>query len=316
MRTRNLVATLSAALFICVGVGLAGCGDDDGGTNDNNDNSNSVTEHLDTELMTTVAGTPDFAGVGSPDPALAYTVETEISGIVKDFEEDWAVEGVLVSVYESVQDLLDDNAYDTSDESAPNGSYSVMAPSGVARLHFKIWDPSSDPDYFVTIELNEAVAGLPPGPPQATGKDRLAVSAVTMATVPAILGIQRIEGRGIVSGRAFDTNGDELENAAIRAYDGPESDPDRQLLSVYEGPHRNSFYFPEGGSIPGRDPMFTDSEGRFITANLVAVEGEFITMEVWGRYDDCTDGCLVSTQQVPVLPDSIVITDMLPLYSE
>jgi hypothetical protein len=315
MRTRNLVMALTTAMSLCLATGLVGCSDDDGGNNNNNVNDNTTGDHLSDEMMVTPAGDPDFTCEGETDPALVYTMETEISGIVKDFEKDWAVESVLVSVYESVDDLLDDNPYDTSAESAPNGSYTVLAPPNVQRLHFKIWDPTFT-DYFVTVELNEPVAGMPPGPPQSTGKDRLVISAVTMEVVPAILGIQRIEGRGIVSGRVYDCKSDELRYAAMRAYDGPASDPDRQLLSLYEGPYRNAFYFPEGGSIPGKDPMFTDPEGRFIVANLIATPGEFVTMEFWGRYATCPDGCLVSTQEIPVLPDSIVVTDMLPLYAE
>jgi len=316
MHNRNLVGILTVAMSLFFATGLTGCSDDDGGNdNNNNDNENTTADHLSDEMLITVAGDPDFTCEGQVDPALSFTVETEISGIVRDFEEDWAVEGVLVSVYESVQDLLDDNPYDTSPASAPNGSYTVLAPPDVPRLHFKIWDPTFS-DYFVTMELNEPVAGMPPGPPQTTGKDRLIISAVTMEVVPAILGIQRIAGRGIVSGRVYDCNRDELEHAAMRVYDGPASDPDRQLLSLYEGPQRNAFYFPAGGSIPGKDPMFTDPEGRFIVANLVATPGEFVTMEMWGRYAGCPDGCLVSTQDLPVLPDSIVVTDMLPLYAE
>ncbi len=312
MRNRNLMGTLVAGLFLCLVTSLSGCGDDDGGTNDNG-NSNAIENHLSDEMMVTPVGTPDFGCEGAADPAMVYTMETEISGIVQDFEEDWAVEGVLVSVYETLEDLLNDTPYDTSAETEANGSYSLMAPANVARMQFKIWDPTFQ-DYFITLELNEPVAGMPPGPPQATGKDRLIISDVTMQTVPAILGIQRIAGTGIVAGRVYDCNRNELQWGAMRAYDGPESDPGRQLLSVYEGADRNAFYFADG--MPVRGQMFTDPEGQFLIANLVPTPGDFITMEFWGRYGDCPDGCLVSTQEIPVLPDSIVVTDMVPLYAQ
>lgn len=318
MRNRNLVGVLTAALSLCLAMSLVGCSDDDGGNDNNtNVNDNNTVDHLSDEMLVTPAGDPDFSCEGQADPALSFSVETEISGIVKDYEEKWAVEGILVSVYVSVQDLLDDNPYDTSTASAPNGSYSLMAPPDVPRLHFKMWDPTFT-DYIVTLELNEPVAGMPPGPPQTSGKDRWAVSELTKQTVTAVLGMPLIDGRGIVAGTVYDCNRDELENAAMRVYDGPESDPDRQMLSLFDGPNRNAFYFPPEIDIPSRDPavMFTDPEGRFLIANLVANPGEFVTMEMWGRHAGCLDGCLISTQELPVLPDSIVITDMLPLYSE
>lgn len=311
MRTRISVVALSAVLSLGLATGLAGCGDDDGGNN-----NNTTGYELSDEDLTAPAGAPDFSCEGSADPAMSYTVETEISGIVKDYKEKWAVGEVLVSVYESVQDLLDDNPYDTSTESAPNGSYSLMAPAGVPRMHFKIWDPTFT-DYIVTLELNEPVAGMPPGPPQASGKDRWVVSEVTKATVTAVLGMPIIDGRGIVAGTIYDCNRDELENAAMRVYDGPESDPNRQQISLFEG-NRNSFYFPPDIDLPSRDETvrFTDPEGRFLIANLIATPGEFVTVEMWGRHAGCPEGCLVSSQEVPALPDSLVITDMLPLYAE
>ncbi|MFH2009832.1 MAG: hypothetical protein ABI333_24775 [bacterium] len=272
----------------------------------------STAEHLSDDMLMAQGNAPDFSCFDAADPALSFAVDTEISGIVEDFEEEWAVEGVLVAIYASLQDLLDDNPFDTSTETPPTGAYTVLAPAGVPRLFFKMWDPLGE-DYFVTMELNEPVAGMPPGPPQATGKDRIIVSAVTMETVPAILGINRIDGRGIVAGRVYDCNAAEVQNAAMRAYDAPASDPNRVLLSIYEGGERNSFYFANG--MPVRGQIFTDVEGQFITANLIATPGAAITMEFWGRWSNCPGGCLISSQEIPVLPDSIVVTDMLPLYS-
>lgn len=297
-----------------IGPAGLGCGDDDGGGNQNN-----ATVHLSDDLLT-VAGAPaDFSCIGTPDPALSFPAETEISGIVTDFEQGWAVQGIVVSVYSSLADLLAGNAYDTAAPTDPAGAYTLSAPANVTRMHFKMV-PESGQEYFPTMEIEEPVAGMPPGPPQATGKDRIAVSAATMASVPAIMGIIRIEGRGIVAGRFYDCNRDEVEHGALRVFDRPEGDPARTLISIYEGANRNSFYFIDG--MPIRSQMYTDIEGQFLIANLVS--GSPVTVELWGRldpaslpggYEDCTGGCKLSTQEVPVLPDSLLVTDMIPLYT-
>lgn len=304
---------------LLVGLGTLaapGCGGDDSAGN-----NNASGEHLSPDLLSVEGGTPDYTCVGGADPALSFSADTEISGIVNDFEQDTPVEGIVVAVYSSLQDLLDENPYDVSEPSSPTGSYAVTAPSGVPRLHFKMHDPATE-DYYDTIEIMEPVAGMPPGPPQATGKDRIVVSAITMATVPAILGIARQPGTGIVAGRVYDCQRREVQFAAQRAYDAPPDAPSRTLLSVYEGAGRNSFYF--GNGMPVRDRVFTDVEGQFIIANVPYTQGEFVTMEMWGRlqsdwlpagHEDCTEGCLISVQDVPVLPDTVVITDMLPLYA-
>lgn len=313
--SRSLITGLLATALAMWPAFATGCGDDD-------NTNNNTSEHLSDNLLSANGGDPDYTCVGTADPALSFSTVTTISGVVEDFEEDWAVEGILVNSYGSLNDLLNDNPYDTSEPSSPTGEYTVDVPPDVPRIHFKMVDPGGS-DYYDTIELNEPVAGMPPGPPQTTGKDRLAVSAITMLSVPAILGINRIEGTGIVAGRVYDCNRDEIEWAAQRAYDAPPEDSDRNLISVYEGADRNSFYF--GNGMPVRNRIFTDEAGQFIIANLPVSPGAFLTMEMWGRlesdwlptgYEDCTEGCLISLQDIPILADTIVVTDMLPLYAE
>lgn len=316
---RSLVPSLLAALLagpFALGA-LAGCSDDDGGANNNN-----VAEHLSPDFLSEHGGDPDYSCVGEADPANTFGVETEISGIVLDFEEDWEVQNVVVHVFSSLQDLLDDNPYDSSAPSSPTGEYTVSVPGGVPRFHFKM-EIATGTDYYDTMELNEPIAGLSPSAPTTTGKDRLIVSAVTMETVPAILGIARLAGTGIIAGKVYDCNRMEVEYAAQRAYDSGPENPARELISVYEGPARNSFYF--GNEMPVRNRQFTDVNGQFIIANVPYAAGTFVTMEMWGRlqpawlpagHEDCTEGCLISIQDIPVLPDTIIVTDMSPLYAE
>ena len=310
---RSLVPFVLAALL---GLGPSpGCSDDDGGSN------NNTSEHLSPDFLSEHGGAPDYTCVGEPDPANSFGVETEISGIVEDFEEGWEVGGVIVHVFASLQDLLDDSPFDSSAPSSPTGEYTVSVPSGVSRFHFKM-QIATGTDYYDTIEMNEPIAGLAPSAPTTTGKDRLIVSAVTMETVPAILGIARLAGTGIIAGKVYDCNRMEVEYAAQRAYDSGPENPNRTLISVYEGASRNSFYF--GNGMPVRNRMFTDVNGQFIIANVPYSQGNFLTMEMWGRlqgawlptgHDDCTEGCLISIQDIPVMPDTIIVTDMNPLYA-
>lgn len=296
---------------------LAACGDDDGGENTNT----NTAEHLSDNFLSDHGGAPDYSCVGEPDPSNSFDMETEISGIVEDFEEGWEVENVVVKSYGSISDMLADNPHDVSAPSSPTGEYSVNVPAGVSRFHFKM-EAATGSDYYDTIELQEPIAGHYPSAPTTTGKDRIIVSAVTMESVPAILGIARLSGTGIIAGKVYDCNRMEVEWAAQRAYDSGPENPDRKLISVYEGPDRNSFYF--GNSMPVRGRMFTDVNGQFIIANVPYTAGASITMEMWGRlqslwlpagHEDCTEGCRISIQDLPVLPDTIIVTDMVPLYA-
>ncbi len=303
-----LTATLTAALILG-----GGCGDDDGGSNNTND-----WEQLSDDFVMTEAGAADYGCMGSADPALTFTQETEITGIVEDFEEHFPVEGIEVTVYATRADMMAGVAYDVSAPSASDGSYAVNVPADTQRVHYKMVDPTGE-NYFDTMELEDPVAGMGPGAPTTTGKDRAAISLTTVDTVQLTLGMSRIPGRGIIAGTVYDCAREHVAEAGLRVYDAPASDPARQLLSNWsnDGSDRNSFYFRD--SMPSRLQHYTELGGQVLVANLFA--GTPVTLEIWGRIEagdspeDCTEGCLIATQEVPVIADTIIITDLNPIYS-
>lgn len=312
MKVRAAAATLGIALG---SLALsAACGDDDGG----NQNGNGV--HLSEDTLLALNQPADYTCLDATDPAQTFPVDTTVSGVVEDFEEKTPVEGVVVSVYASRADLLADDPFDTSAPSDSAGAYSITVPGGRQRVHWKTTDPRGQDYHFDTLEMEDPVAGLPPAPPPTTGQDRQIVSAATVETVPITLGIAREPGLGVIAGTLYDCRRRHVEHAAVRLYDGPPSDAMRQALAVYEGPGLNTFYFYSG--MPSRLQEFTDPEGQFLSANLTP--GGTVWVEMWGRLEasqlpaghpGCAEGCLVSLQEVPVLADTIVITDLNPAYA-
>jgi hypothetical protein len=310
----HLRAVLAVAAAV-VALG-AGCGDDDGGTNNN---SNSEWEQLSDDTLDTASGPADYLCAGTPDPALTFAQDTDITGIVEDFEIHEPVEGIEVTVYATRADMLAGVGFDTSAPSAADGSYTVLVPAHTQRVHYKMVDPTGS-NYFDTMELGDPVAGMGPGAPTTTGKDRAAISLATVDTVQLTLGMARVSGRGVIAGTVYDCGRHHVAAAGLRVYDAPASDPNRQLLSIWsnEGADRNSFYFRDG--MPSRLQHFTEYEGQVLVANLLA--GTPVTLEIWGRVEagsspeDCTGGCLIASQEVPVIADTIVITDCNPLYSD
>jgi hypothetical protein len=186
-------------------------------------------------------------------------------------------------------------------------------------VHWKSSNPAGQEFHFDTIEMEDPVAGLAPEAPSTAGKDRRIISAATVETVPLTLGISRVPGLGVIAGTLYDCRRRHVQHAAVRIFDGPATDASRTQLSVTKGDGLNTFYFYSG--MPSRLQAFTDPEGQFITANLAP--GTTVFVEMWGRlqddqtpagFGDCTEGCLVSNQEVPVLADTIVITDLNPAY--
>lgn len=311
--TAHVLAMTILALALAVG---AGCGDDD--DDGSNQNDNNDWEQLSDDFVLTEAGPADYNCMSSPDLALTFDQDTDITGIVEDFEMHFPVEGIEVTVYATRAHMMADEAFDVSAPSGSDGSYSVLVPAHTQRVHYKMIDPTGE-SYFDTMELEDPVAGMGPGTPTTTGKDRAAISLTTVDTVQLTMGMSRIPGRGIIAGTVYDCLREHVAEAGMRVYDAPASDPNRQLIALWsnDNPDRNSFYFRDG--MPSRLQSFTELGGQVLVANLVA--GSPVTIEIWGRMEagqsptDCTEGCLIATQEVPVMADTIVITDLNPLYS-
>lgn len=240
MRTiARLLTTTVFTLALATGVG---CGDDDSTQNNTND-----WEQLSDDVVYTEAGGADYGCRSAPDPALTFAQDTNVTGIVEDFEEHFPVEGIEVTVYATLADLMADVPFDVSAPSGSDGSYTVLVPADTQRVHYKMIDPTGV-DYFDTMELEDPVAGMGPGTPTTTGKDRAAISVVTTDTVQLTLGMSRIPGRGIIAGTVYDCAREHVAEAGMRVYDAPASDPNRQLISLWnnDDPNKNSFYFRDG----------------------------------------------------------------------
>jgi hypothetical protein len=306
-----MISTLTLTLALASGTG---CGDDDSG----NQNNTNDWEQLSENFVRTEAGPADYGCMSSPDPALTFDQDTDITGIVEDFEMHDPVAGIEVTIYATRADLIADIPFDVSAPSASDGSYTLLAPAHTQRVHYKMIDPTGE-NFFDTIELEDPVAGMGPGAPTTTGKDRAALSLTTVDTVQLTLGMSRIPGRGIIAGTVYDCLREHVAQAGMRVYNGPASDPNRQLISIWSNDtaDRNSFYFRDG--MPSRLQSFTELGGQILVANLVASTP--VTIEIWGRMEaaqspeDCSEGCLIATQEVPVMADTVVITDLNPLYS-
>jgi hypothetical protein len=302
----RFTAAACTAFIACVGL-VAACGDDDGG------GCEGIECHLsDDYLYINVHQRPaNYTCIGDADTAISYAQDTQVSGTIVDYENEYPADGVTIEVYTSLEELYLGNFFDQQVSDAA-GDYSILVPAGVTRMTFRTYkDPDPNDDYFDTVEMNEPVAGFS-DPPPTTNIERYIIAMETVETIPATLGIPRIPGTAIVAGTAYDCDHEDVQYGAIRAFNAA-----RDTLSKYEGADRNAFYFT--GGLPSRRQMYTDPEGQFVIANLP--EGDYAYVEFWGRVDaanlpggfqDCNEGCMVSECPIPRLADVVVITDLDP----
>lgn len=241
---------------------------------------------------------PLYAGKTCP-PAADFTV----AGEVQDFQsKDNIVDAITasavatVTVYETTADVLADTPLFGPVDSGADGRYQVTIPAGLTRVIFKtVMNGSKD-----TYEFNQIVA------PDETDNHRFSVSNSTGDFINAWVGVAFDPAKGAVAGALRDCQQHEVANAVGKALDGSggAAIPDEQI-----------FYFNDAAGLPTKRSkrVYSDFDGRMLFLNVPPTTTG-VTIQAWVNADG-TDAAelLVSENVVPVMANSIVITDLDPL---
>jgi hypothetical protein len=231
-----------------------------------------------------------------PDPGFT------VSGIVEDFQ---AKENIVtavgasavatVTVYETTADTLNDVPLAGPVQTDSSGRYTVTIDKSLTRLIFKTtMDNSKD-----TYEFGQLII------PNQTDADRYSISNATGDFINAWVGVAWDTSKGAVAGALRDCQQLEVAGAIGHAVDegGVDVVPESQV-----------FYFNDAAGLPTKRSKRTwsDFDGRMLFLNVPPTTGgvriqAFVTLN--------GDGTLtkVAENTVPVLANSIVITDLDPL---
>ena len=229
-------------------------------------------------------------GLGTESAAPGCVGERQMSGSVVDFQEGDPVDEATVELFFG-DSITDSSPPDVVYESDPNGLFtgSVMACS---PFTYRV---STDPALEltkVTIESHDVMPNE--GPTIAASHELNSVSSVTYALIPNLLGLSPDVTKGIVAGRAYDCDGQNLEGAQVVVHDGAGNIPEGVVVK----------YFVD--EFPSRSQFSTSADGLWIIMDVP--EGNWT---VDGYVADGMGGhSLVASTQLRVLPDSINISSI------
>ena len=229
-------------------------------------------------------------GLGTESAAPGCVGERQMSGSVLDFQEGDPVDEATVELFFG-DSITDSSPPDVVYESDPNGLFtgSVMACS---PFTYRV---STDPALEltkVTIESHDVMPNE--GPTIAASHELNSVSSVTYALIPNLLGLSPDVTKGIVAGRAYDCDGQNLEGAQVVVHDGAGNIPEGVVVK----------YFVD--EFPSRSQFSTSADGLWIIMDVP--EGSWT---VDGYVADGMGGhSLVASTQLRVLPDSINISSI------
>lgn len=228
--------------------------------------------------------------------AAETTVEVALTGFVLDFQSRAPLGDVEVSLYAGSE--LDD-ALDTT-TSAEDGAFALTVPAGTTRASFLTQIDRAMDTYVVQQPFQpdaaEQMIDLP------------SVSTNTAQALPALIGILRTEGTGIVAGSVRDCQGDLVSNvvAALSS---------RRGAAAHVGGATTFYFSGTFTSLPveHEDRLSTNVDGLFA---LIEVPPEDAFIQVWGfldGQDPAADALtLLAEIPAPVRADAVVTVAAQP----
>lgn len=229
-----------------------------------------------------------FTGeLGVETAAAGCVAQRPMSGLVTDFQDGDPVDDATVEIF--MNDVIDgppDNIY----ESDPNGVFSAEVNACEPFTYRISTDPLLD-QTKVTIESHDVMPNMGPITPT---HEVNSVSSVTYALIPGLLGLNPDPDKGIVAGRAYDCDGENLQGLQVVVRDSSGNVPDGVVGK----------YFVD--DFPKREQMHTSEDGLWILMDVPP--GQWT---VDGYVADGAGGhSLVASTQLKVLENSINISSI------
>ena len=245
-------------------------------------------------------GPADLSCLNTPSIDLPTTVEVKLATTVRDFQSGAAVPGATVSVFPN-QDLSSPvpGSPWTADGTA---MVTVTIPVGTERFGFKMTHPNA----MDTLLLNQTVDATEANQ---TLSAIQSVSKTTAQTLPALIGVDRTTGTGVLAGSMRDCAGNEMSNfiATVSSAKG--------TATHVSG--ADTYYFSPTVGLPQRHSQqpAASEDGLFMVIELAATPTAYV--QVWGYPTDAdlaSDSLkLIAELETQVIGDTVITGSYEPL---
>ncbi len=258
-------------------------------------------------------GPANLACLDTPNNDLANTVEVTINTIVEDFQSGNLVPNTTVTVFanQAAGTPFPGGPYVSSSSGA---TVSVKIPAGTKRFGYKMTNPNALDTLLLNQTLNQAMVDMTP---QTIGRIQ-SVSTATGATLPALIGVSRTPGTGVLAGAVRDCNGDEMSNFIATVSSTPataSSTP--SVVTHLDGV--DTYYFSSSVGLPVRHSQqaHASKDGLFMAIEMSATPTAYV--QVWGFPTQADyDGeqlKLIAQLQTSVIADTVITGSYDPLRS-
>lgn len=224
-------------------------------------------------------GPADFSCLNTASGDLPTTVDVALSTIVRDFQSDNLVPLADIEVFNA-----DTLAVFQTTTALEDATVVINIPTGTKRFGYRMNDPES----LETLLLNQKVK--PDMATQTEGSIRT-VSKATAATMPALIGVSRTPGTGVLAGAMRDCQDREVSNfvatvvTAQGATTGTHAEIEAQNLANLV-PGSDTYYFSSSVGLPVRHTQkaAASEDGLFMVVELSVATTVFV--QIWGYLND------------------------------
>ena len=252
-------------------------------------------------------GPANLGCLGTPSNDPATTTAITINTQVTDFQSGNANPGVSVTVFPNQDAASPFGAAALSDDL---GNLTTMIPAGTRRFGYKMVDTNDSLD---TLLLNQVLTDATTTPQ--TVSDIQIVSKATAATLPALIGVSRTEGTGVLAGAVRDCDGYEVSNfiATVSSTSGAGNTAPTFLDGV------DTYYFSASVGLPVRHSQQASSskDGLFMAIEMQPNPTAYV--QVWGyktAADVTADNLtLIAELKTSVIAETVITGSYEPLRS-
>jgi hypothetical protein len=244
-------------------------------------------------------GAADLSCLGKPSGDAATTVSVALATEVRDFQSGNLVPGTSVTVFPNQAVSQPFGPAVTADG---NAKLTVTIPTGTKRFGFKMVEGSS----LDTLLLNQTVK--PDMATQTLSKIQ-SVSKSTAQTLPALIGVSRTPGTGVLAGAIRDCAGHEMSNF-IATVSSTQS-----TATHVDG--ADAYYFSASVGLPVRHGQQEagSKDGLFMVIELAPTQTAYV--QVWGYPTDADMASdkltLIAELQSSVIADTVITGSYEPL---
>lgn len=252
-------------------------------------------------------GPADLSCLNTPSSDAATTTAITINTKVTDFQSGNANPGVAVTMFKN-QDVS--QPFGAAVMSDDTGALTLTLPADTKRYGYKMVDASDSLD---TLLLNQYLQDGTTTPQNVS--DIQIVSKATAATLPALIGVSRTEGTGVLAGAVRDCGGFEISNfiATVSSTSGANNTAPTFLDGV------DTYYFSASVGLPVRHSQQAASskDGLFMAIEMQPNPTAYV--QVWGyktAADVTADNLtLIAELKTQVIAETVITGSYEPLRS-